>query len=456
MIDVDVSAHLSQNNGEPTGNAVQNAIRQCVADAVEGSFSHYPKHLQKMVRLKARSAKFDSRPAGDHIEVEFTLRLPEELFPVSRGGLQHLVNLLAGDMFPSEVSGCRWTDLKVGSVDLPERMQAEAIGEFRAHAHDIESIRGTFALADDRPLLAFSLKPRVGPTFEEIRRMTLDVLAAGFNVVELDARHNALYSATIEQWIELGREAAAVGTHKTAFSPNLTVSGPQLVDIAARWVEEVAPLGPAVIKVDGGLDGLTNLQSLRTRLDTTTRPIVTTYPILRNQFASAIGQDTWTNMLALSGADVVYPGGRPTFPDERRPVWGARLDDWIHAAERYDTMVQRGWPMPTIAGGVHPGHLHACYELLGPKVAYFLGGAVALHPTSVREGAKLCVAVLDHAVELAEEAREEQRPFADALPAKLLRRLENARYQITGEDYFPPATIFDGDASPRTFHDRQS
>jgi ribulose 1,5-bisphosphate carboxylase large subunit-like protein len=455
LIDVDVSAHLSQDNREPTGNAVQNAIRQCVADAVEGSFFHYPRHLKKMVRLKAKSAKFDSTPAGDHTEVEFTLQLPEKLFPVRGGGLQHLVNLLAGDMFPSEVSGCRWSELKVSNVDLPDHMQEEAINEFRARAHDIASIRARFALADNRPLLAFSLKPRVGPTFDEMRRMTLDVLEAGFNVVELDARHNALYSATVEQWVTLGREAAQVGDHKTAFSPNLTVSGPQLVDIAAQWIEEVSPLGPAVIKVDGGLDGLTNLQSIRTRLNAPSGPIVTTYPILRHQFASVIGQDTWTNMLALSGADVIYPGGRPTFPHERRPVWGAHQTDWIRAAERYDAMVQRGWPMPTIAGGVHPGHLHACYELLGPKVAYFLGGAVALHPKSVRDGAELCVAVLDNAVDLAEEAREAQRPFAKNLPTRLLKRLEDARYPSTGEDYFPPSTIFNGDEHPHTFYNRQ-
>jgi hypothetical protein len=35
--------------------------------------------------------------------------------------------------------------------------------------------------------MAFSLKPRVGLTFDETRKITLDVLDAGFNIVELDA-----------------------------------------------------------------------------------------------------------------------------------------------------------------------------------------------------------------------------------------------------------------------------
>jgi hypothetical protein len=40
---------------------------------------------------------------------------------------------------------------------------------------------------------------------------------------------------------------------------------------------------------------------------------------------------------------------------------------------RYHEIVKEGWPMPTIAGGVYAGELHAYYELLGPDVAYFVG-----------------------------------------------------------------------------------
>jgi ribulose 1,5-bisphosphate carboxylase large subunit-like protein len=409
-----------------------------------------------MARLVARYERVRSTRHSTYCDVEFVLRLPEELFPVDSGGLQLLVNLLAGDIFPSEVSGCRWSQVNVLGVELPVPMRDAAVGLFRqSGAHDIGDIRSMFQLRENRPLLAFSLKPRVGPTFDEIRHMTLDVLGAGFNIVELDARHIALSSAPIDDWITLGREAAQVGEHVTAFSPNFTVSGPHLVDAAARWVTDIAAYGPPVLKVDGGLDGLTNLQSLRTVLRDGMAPIVTTYPVLRNQLTSAIGPDTWTNLLALSGADVIYPGGRPTFPNERRPVWGSRANDWTRAAERYDLMVHRGWPMPTIAGGIHPGHLHACYELLGPKVAYFLGGAVALHPRSVRDGAKLCVEVLDKAVELADEARQAQRPYAEDLPRRLVQKLEDSNYLVAHFNYFPPAAILGSESRPQTFYDRQ-
>ena len=77
----------------------------------------------------------------------------------------------------------------------------------------------------------------------------------------------------------------------------------------------------------------------------------------------------------MSGADIIYPGGAPRigdgdFVDFERAEQGVR---------RYKAMTARGWPMPSIAGGVHAGQLPAYYEILGPEVAYFLGGGVALH-----------------------------------------------------------------------------
>jgi ribulose 1,5-bisphosphate carboxylase large subunit-like protein len=305
--------------------------------------------------------------------------------------------------------------------------------------------------------MAFSLKPRVGLTFDETRHIALEVLAAGFNIVELDARNLALRSTPLEKWIELGKEAAQVGWHVTAFSPNLSIPAPQLLDVVARWTAEIAPLGPPVVKIDGGLDGLSSLQAVRLGLSGGQSPYITTYPILRHQLSSAIGDSTWVDLLSLSGADIVYPGGRPTFPDERRPVWGSHVQGWSRAARVYDDIISRGWPMPTIAGGVHPGQLQAFYELVGPKVAYFLGGAVALHPDGPVEGAKLCVEVLEAAIGLAREASASGDDCADDLPNRLLRKVERTRYPKTVLNYFSPANIFSVTvpSAPLTFYRRE-
>jgi ribulose 1,5-bisphosphate carboxylase large subunit-like protein len=409
-----------------------------------------------MLRLRGRRISDDSKEFATYREIRFSFGLPAEMFPVDSGGLQLLVNLLAGDMFPTEVLGCRWSDVRVLTVDLPLELRERAVRSFRRNAHTVEGIRAAFRLPKHRPLLAFSLKPRVGLTFTETRDVTLGVLRAGFNIVELDARNLALRSGPIEDWIRLGVEAAQVGTHVTAFAPNLSIPAPQLLEMAAAWAGAVSAHGPPVIKVDGGLDGLSSLQATRLALEGDSSPIVTCYPILRNQLTSAIGDSTWVDFLSLSGADIIYPGGRPTFPNERRPVWGSHADGWSRAARLYDDMISRHWPMPTIAGGIHPGHLHACYELVGPKVGYFLGGAVALHPEGPVQGAKLCVEVLENAISLAVEAESSGDDFAEDLPTRLLRKVEATKYPKTQLNYFSPANIFGANVPtpPMTFYRR--
>lgn len=459
MIRVKVEASISENGQAIGGDMVQACLKQCVADAVEGSFDEYPDYWRGRLRLKGELLYDDFAIRTTDTRVRFDVGLPDELFPVDQGGFQLLVNLLAGDMFPIEMMGCTWKDVQVLEVELPEDFTDQAYRSFReARAHKLRDVRARFSLAHDRPLLAFSFKPRVGLTYDETREITLEVLRAGFNLVELDARNLALRSARLEDWIALGIEAATVGSHGTAFSPNFSIPPAQLVEVAQQWTEQIAPHGPPVIKVDGGLDGLSGIQSLRQDAGATGRPIVTCYPILRNQLSSAIGADTWVDFLSRSGVDIIYPGGRPTFPNERRPVWGAHAQGLVRAARTYDRFVRRGWPMPTIAGGVHPGHLHACYELLGPEVAYFLGGAVALHPDGPARGAKLCVRVLDEAIVLARQAYEAGDSHADDLSAHLLEEVRRTNYPKTVLNYYSPKEVFGVEGAtaypPQTFYRR--
>jgi len=452
LVRVAVTATLSKNGKAPDRGSINASVRQCVADAVAGSFGSYPSHLRDRMKATFFGSEFDPQDGAAAASGTFEFGLPADLFPPDEGGFQLLVSFLAGDVFPGVAKGCRWDEVRVNHVDLPTSLVNEAKRCFRDHsAHSITGVRNRFRLDDRRPLLAYSLKPRVGLTFDETREMTLAVLDAGFNIVELDSKNRMLGTGTWKQWLELGVDAARTGRHVTAFSPNLSLPGDRVGELAAELVARIGPYGPPVMKIDGGLDGLTGLQAVRRVLRDDATPIVTSYPVLLKRLASVIGKNTWVDLLALSGADIVYPGDRPTFPDEERPIWGAHVEDWSKAADAYRRLIARDWPMPTIAGGVHAGHLHACYELMGPRVAYFLGGAVALHPRSPRNGALLCVAVLDHAAELADRARRAGAECAEDLPASLLGEIHRA-----GLDYQSPAAIFrasrDAPHPPRPFY----
>src|SRR5262249_2393196 len=58
---------------------------------------------------------------------------------------------------------------------------------------------------------------------------------------------------------------------------------------------------------------------------------------------------------------------------------------------------KRGWPLPSVAGGIHPGMFHVVLELLGPRLAFFVGGGIALHPKGPVAGGEYWRACLDAA-----------------------------------------------------------
>jgi hypothetical protein len=72
VITVSASAHLSYNNGPPSEDAIEASIKQCISDAVEGSFDEYPARLKHMLRLQARRISDESRRMSDHSEVRFS------------------------------------------------------------------------------------------------------------------------------------------------------------------------------------------------------------------------------------------------------------------------------------------------------------------------------------------------------------------------------------------------
>src|SRR5215470_4569800 len=251
LIRVNASAILSQDGGRPSGNAIEKSITQCIADAVEGSFAEYPTHLKGLINVSATRFSDEDRftPVSNGTEATFSFGLPPELFPIDRGGLQLLVNFLAGDFFPGEVSGCQWSRARVDSIVLPEHLKGVAGSTFRRSAYTIKAIRELFKLSPGWPLLAFSLKPRVGLSFADTRKIALETLRAGFNIVELDCKNLALNTAPLNDWIELAAEASGVGSHVTAFSPNLSIPAPQLVDVVQEWTEALHGHGLTVVKV---------------------------------------------------------------------------------------------------------------------------------------------------------------------------------------------------------------
>ncbi|MEJ7843884.1 MAG: hypothetical protein WKF95_19150, partial [Rubrobacter sp.] len=145
-----------------------------------------------------------------------------------------------------------------------------------------------------------------------------------------------------------------------------------------------------------------------------------------------------------SGVDIIYPGGRPNLGSPGRTLGTEEEGRLISSVDSYRDLTARGWPLPTVAGGVYAGELHTFYELLGPKVAFFIGGGVALHTEGPVVGARLCADIIKEAVEVRNRTRSDE--VAADLGGELIRRIERAydRDKITADiqfTYISPSTL---------------
>lgn len=129
-------------------------------------------------------------------------------------------------------------------------------------ANDIADIRHAFNLVENMPLLAFSFKPRVGFSIESLREVATQVLSAGFNIVELDTRFLPLNEKILDQLIAVAGEVSdKINSHVARLSLNLSLPPDLVLEAATKMCSASAQ--PVIVKIDGGLNGLSAVQSLR-------------------------------------------------------------------------------------------------------------------------------------------------------------------------------------------------
>ncbi|WP_373235261.1 hypothetical protein [Mycobacterium marinum] len=306
---------------------------------------------------------------------EFDIEIPDDLFPVHLGGLQHLVGIVAGDVLPTTTGTVWWRDKKISRFKLSDKLRDEAIARYRPSSHTIPEIRTKFQLPENRPLLAFTFKPRVGVSLAEVKTVAVGLAAAGFDIVEFDTRRLDDPENDIAAWADIQNAMADKAKRPVAFSPNLSIRTDLAVKIATDWCARTTG-HPTTLKVDGGLDGLSTIQAIREAI-TVDPPIITCYPSLRNAFNPFLGSpDVWVDLLSYSGADIIYPGGRPNFNPGRQVNGDERDKGLMEAQGRYRKIVENAWPMPSYAAGPQGGDLHVALHLLGGDTAMFLGDAL--------------------------------------------------------------------------------
>lgn len=433
-VGVKISARIQRSHapqpGSVTRDDVVQALDACARDAVSGTYEEFPAPLDEVSTLNATWDDESVLILDDgSAEIMFTLHLPAEMFVWTEGGLQQLLSAIAGDLLPTSFEQLRWTRAVVASLDLPTSVQNQ-LSLFRPHQAQ-EKVRASFELIEKQALLAFTMKPRHGFPWDFAYETVLGVLNAGFNLVEFDTRRVDSVDETIEVGTEIAKKLSATKRrrpHVSAFAVNLSMRPDLAVRAAKRWRAVTDEHGiPFVVKVDGGFDGMATMQALRSN-EETRHAIITCYPLLSSSLTSRIERDVLLLGLILSGADIVYPGGRPAFPEEVRPIDAGDLNQYVTSQRRYRRLVTEYNIVPSFAGGTHPGNLHPAYQLLGGSTAFFVGSAVALHRDGVGKGAALVAKILRKSMEIGVKCEKGRAQRPSELPAHLILDVR-ANYQ---------------------------
>lgn len=320
---------------------------------------------------------------------QFRLELDSALFSDPDYGLQRLVHTLASDLFERRVheySG----KISISSIEFGAVKDA-MVAAYRPASYTRSDIRAAFALKNNRPLLAFSLKPRGCLSDDDYVHLATAAFDKGCNIVELDTRDLAIDQGGARltlfkrlTQLALDRSEERICRFAANVSGPARILGPTLQALAKMHADH-DPDTAWVVKVDGNLDGLSTIQAIRSGFyDLPKQPIITCYPVLKYALQSALGRNAFVEMLAMSGADIIYPGQSPDFGSSNN-----RIDPQMVAAAQshYKKMANGDFPMLSVAGGIFINSVHACLSVLGPDVAFFAGGGIALSKKGIAKGA---------------------------------------------------------------------
>lgn len=381
---------------EESSNTVESIFQSIRQNILAGSFDSYSKKtidrlssdIQNTLDPRRQENKFTHIRGKEYF---FELSIPSQYFPIDAGGDVHLIDSIVGDMFS-------FSNASIKRIHINDIRWLELEHKLTIKRTQPSMVRQKYRLDDFTPLLGFSVKPRLGLSNEDFQSQCLEAAKLGFNIVEPDTRKMLLSEYELDWHIELAGLVAKLNKPRgnvSTYSVNFSNYSGNLQGAVEKLSKSLSG-HPITVKIDAGLDAISKIKKVK---EVNPEIIVTSYPLIKKSLSHRMPDVFFDKFLSQCGVDIMYPGGFVALPGNKRH-YNATEDITLLAESinRYTSHVHRSHFIPTISGGVSTGLLHLYYELYGPKVSLFLGGAVATNKNGMEAGAALCIKVLDHAI----------------------------------------------------------
>ncbi len=323
------------------------------------------------------------------------LELPAENFDFNYAGIPLLLGTIAGDVlsYPELYS------INIADIHFPNEVETLFKGPYCG----ISGVRNALNV-NDRPILAFTAKPRLGLTPTEYAKLLVEVAKGGVDIVEDDERLvNPSYCNIIER-AEAVLKAFKDNDLKTIYSVNITGNAHKAIEMADRLID----MGIKMLKIDVLPAGFAELQAVSEFLHKNKLEVpITVYPGM-GQIYKCVSKKVILKLARMVGADIIYAGTPYMSRIGRHDVESSSGElefkiqnaqaDLDRVKELHSVLTEEKAfksSLPTVSTSLHPGSILLLQHLFNKiDLAYFVGGTIVSIPEDLGgplAGAQICM-----------------------------------------------------------------
>jgi len=371
--------------------------------AKEGSIGVFESKCLKAIGIDSReieSHEAEYEVPEDAYGNRIVLKFPGSDFSTEYGGISEIIGRVAGSVF--SIGRREESSIQIIDIKFPKRY-VDFFGGPNVGLHEVKKRTAS----EDKPLIAFTTKPRLGLDLNQYSKLLKEVVKGGIRFVEDDEHlvdpKNCEFDKRIKACVKAVREGekeAKIDSGSTIYSTNITGRVDRIIERCDAAIEG----GVRGLKLDVQQVGFSALSMLvrhiRENYSQENMVPITLYPSMNHMYETVFSRAVLLKIYRLLGADIVYAGSLKLVTRRTDDVIASvsQVRKW-HSILR-DSM--DGFSvkpvLPTTTWGENPGTIERNYRLLDNKIAFFVGGGMMMHPNGPYDSACLIVKALECAM----------------------------------------------------------
>lgn len=223
----------------------------------------------------------------------FKLEFEDDHFNFESEGVNHFIGTIAGDIL---------INTKIGSIEVSDFRFTSKPSYFPGPRLGIDGVYKLFG-NPERPLLAYSIKPRMGYTTKLFKKMFKEAAKGGADIIEDDERIIDPKYCRFNERVDIA-EKLQKKYNMTLYSANIT--GP--LDKMKERIDYAAAHGIKFVKIDVLVTGFDALRDCTCYIRDKKYEIgITVYPDVVGAYRN-LSRQFILKMARLCGADIIYAG----------------------------------------------------------------------------------------------------------------------------------------------------